>query len=58
MNSYNILFYIAILLLAVIAWLAWEIHQKLDKMLELQWQSFLAFEKRLDKIISKIERNH
>ncbi len=32
----------------VICWLLWEIHQKLHRLLELNWRSFLAIEKRLE----------
>lgn len=52
----NIYIYIFLFFLVVTIWLLWEIHRKLHKMLEIQWQSFLAFEKRLDEIIKKIEK--
>ena len=41
----------------IIIWLLWEIHRKLHKMLEIQWQSFLVFEKRLDEIIKKMKNS-
>lgn len=39
----------------VICWLLWEIHQKLHRILELNWQSSLAIEKRLETIEKQIK---
>jgi len=53
----NIYIYIFLFFLMIIIWLLWEIHRKLHKMLEIQWQSFLVFEKRLDEIIKKMKNS-
>lgn len=57
MEILTILLVAILALCAVMSWLLWEIHAKLHKTLELNWQSFLAFEKRLDVILKRLERS-
>jgi hypothetical protein len=54
MDTTHILLSILLVLGVICCWLLWEIHQKMHKALEFQWQSFIAFEKRLDAILKKI----
>lgn len=57
MNTINIILSFGLTLLAIVTWLAWEIHQKLHRMLEIQFQSLIAHEKRLNDIIKQLEKS-
>lgn len=54
METTQILLSLLLIIGIVCCWLLWEIHQKIHKSFEVQWQSFIAFEKRLDEILKKI----
>jgi hypothetical protein len=55
METTEILLLLLLVIGVVSCWLLWEIHQKIHKTLEVQWQSFAAFEKRLDEILKRIK---
>lgn len=54
MNATEILLILILFALLVVCWLLWEVHQKLHRMHELNWQSFLAFENLLKQISKKL----
>ena len=54
MNNYLIV--TLFIVLGLIVWLMWEIHQKLHKILEIHWQSMIAIEQRLDALINAVKR--
>jgi hypothetical protein len=55
MEVIQIMLFVLLVLGVIACWLLWEIHQKAHKRLEVQWQSFIVFEKRLDEILKKMK---